>query len=69
MSISALLIEGPNDGLVPKCSSHLGIVIRDNYNMNHFDTVNQTFGLVSLFETDPKTTYRQHANRLKLAGL
>mgnify|MGYP002712471624 CR=1 FL=1 len=31
--------------------------------------VNQTFGLTSLFETDPVTVYRQQANRLKLAGL
>ena len=69
MATTALLIQGPNDGLVPKCSGHLGTVIRDNYNMNHLDTVNQVLGLVSIFETNPKTTYRQHANRLKLAGL
>lgn len=58
-----------NDGLVGRCSSHLGQVIRDNYRMNHLDEVNQTFGLTSLFETDPVTVYRQHANRLKNAGL
>lgn len=58
-----------NDGLVGRCSSRMGQVIRDNYRMNHLDEVNQTFSLTSLFETDPVTVYRQHANRLKNAGL
>lgn len=51
-----------NDGLVGRCSSHLGMVIRDDYRMNHLDEVNQTFGLTSLFETSPVSVYRQHAN-------
>lgn len=59
----------PNDGLVGRCSSRFGQVIRDNYFMNHLDEVNLLFGLTSLFETDPKAVYRQHANRLKSAGL
>ncbi|MCP5162455.1 MAG: triacylglycerol lipase [Hahellaceae bacterium] len=58
-----------NDGLVGKCSSHFGKVIRDDYFMNHLDEVNLLFGLHSLFTTDPKTLYRQHANRLKNAGV
>jgi triacylglycerol lipase len=58
-----------NDGLVGRCSNHFGRVIRDNYFMNHLDEVNQAFGLHSLFETDPKTVFRQQANRLKNAGL
>ncbi|MCY4798836.1 lipase, partial [Pseudomonas aeruginosa] len=58
-----------NDGLVGTCSSHLGMVIRDNYRMNHLDEVNQVFGLTSLFETSPVSVYRQHANRLKNASL
>lgn len=58
-----------NDGLVGTCDSHLGQVIRDNYAMNHLDEVNLLFGLSNLFETDPITTYRNHANRLKNAGL
>jgi triacylglycerol lipase len=58
-----------NDGFVERCSSHLGMVIRDNYKMNHLDEVNQFLGLGSLFETSPTTVYRQQANRLKLAGL
>ncbi|MVW76021.1 alpha/beta hydrolase [Pseudomonas xionganensis] len=58
-----------NDGLVGRCSSRMGKVIRDNYRMNHLDEVNQAFGLTSLFETDPVSVYRQHANRLKNDGL
>jgi triacylglycerol lipase len=58
-----------NDGLVGRCSNHFGDVIRDNYFMNHLDEVNQALGLHSLFETDPKTVFRQQANRLKNAGL
>ncbi|NMM37595.1 MAG: triacylglycerol lipase [Glaciimonas sp.] len=58
-----------NDGLVSSCSSHLGRVIRDNYAMNHLDEVNQTVGLTNIFETNPVTLYRQHANRLKNLGL
>ena len=58
-----------NDGLVGRCSSHMGMVIRDNYRMNHLDEVNQFLGLTSLFESDPGTVYRQQANRLKNAGL
>ena len=58
-----------NDGLVGSCDSHLGQVIRDDYKMNHLDEVNLLFGLHHLFETDPITTFRNHANRLKKAGL
>ncbi|HSC84117.1 MAG TPA: triacylglycerol lipase [Pseudomonas sp.] len=66
---ASLTFDEPNDGLVGKCSSHLGKVIRDDYRMNHLDEVNQVFGLTSLFETDPVSVYRQQANRLKTAGL
>jgi len=58
-----------NDGLVSSCSSHLGRVIKDDYRMNHYDTVNQFRGKHSLFETDPITVYRTHVNRLKKLGL
>lgn len=57
----------PNDGLVAQCDSHLGQVIRSNYALNHIDTMNHFFGLTGF--TDPVALYRQHANRLKLAGL
>ncbi len=70
MGATSLTFNGEaNDGLVGRCSSHLGKVIRDNYRMNHLDEVNQTFGLTSWFETDPVSVYRQHANRLKNDGL
>ncbi|MCY1272506.1 Triacylglycerol lipase [compost metagenome] len=69
LGAASLTFNEPNDGLVGRCSSHLGQVIRDNYRMNHLDEVNQTFGLTSLFETDPVTVFRQQANRLKTAGL
>lgn len=61
--------DSQNDGLVSRCSNHFGQVIRDNYAMNHLDTVNQIFGLVNIFETNPVAVYRTHLNRLKLAGL
>lgn len=66
---TSLVFSEPGDGLVSSCSSHLGKVIRDNYGMNHLDEVNQTFGLVNLFETNPKTLFRTQANRLKNLGL
>jgi triacylglycerol lipase len=67
--IVSLLFDEPNDGLVEVCSAHFGDVLRDNYRMNHLDEVNQMLGLTALFETDPKSVFRTHANRLKNAGL
>ena len=58
-----------NDGLVSSCSSHLGMVIRDDFKMNHLDEVNMLLGLHDLWSTDPLTVFRSHANRLKVAGL
>ncbi len=70
----ALLITGAaigekNDGLVASCKSHLGRTIRDDYGMNHLDEVNQTIGIVNLFETSPVSVFRQQANRLQALGL
>jgi triacylglycerol lipase len=67
--LSLAFLGQKNDGLVGSCSSHLGRVIRDDYAMNHLDEVNQVAGLVNLFETNPVTLYRQHANRLREMGL
>lgn len=67
--LTSALISGPSDGLVPQCSSHLGTVIRDNYNQNHVDEINQITGLVDAFSVSPVTLYRDHANRLKNLGL
>ena len=69
LGISSLIYGEDNDGLVGKCSSHLGTVIRDDYTMNHLDEVNQTFGLTALFATNPKSVFRTQANRLKNNGL
>jgi triacylglycerol lipase len=67
--LTSIFYPEANDGLVGKCSSHLGTVIRDNYFQNHLDEVNQVIGLVSIFESNPTTLFRAHANRLKTAGL
>lgn len=58
-----------NDGLVGRCSSHWGKVLRDDYPWNHLDEVNQAFGLRGLFTPDPVAMYRAQANRLKTLGL
>ena len=62
---SIVFLGEPNDGLVSSCSSRLGMVIRDDYRMNHLDEVNQVLGLRDLWSTAPVTLYRQQANRLK----
>jgi triacylglycerol lipase len=69
LGVSSLFYNESNDGLVERCSSRFGAVIRDNYFMNHLDEVNQVIGLVSIFESNPTTVFRAHANRLKNAGL
>lgn len=58
-----------NDGMVARCSTHIGKVIRDNYNLNHTDLANMMFGLKGTFAPDPVSLFRQHANRLKAQGL
>ena len=68
-ALTSFLYPEANDGLVGKCSSHLGTVLRDNYFLNHLDEVNQLFGLTSIFETNPKSLFKSHANRLKNLGL
>ncbi|MEN9494786.1 MAG: hypothetical protein RJA89_1029, partial [Pseudomonadota bacterium] len=66
LGLTGLSFNGEaNDGLVSPCSSRLGEVIRDNYKMNHMDSVNQVFGIVSLLDTNPLTVYRNQVNRLK----
>ena len=57
-----------NDGMVARCSTHIGLVVRD-YNLNHTDLANMMFGLTGRFAPDPVALFRQHANRLKLEGL
>lgn len=71
LKVTSLLIDGGknNDGLVSRCSAKFGKTIRDNYNWNHLDEVNQVLGLTNILAPDPVAVYRQHANRLKLQGL
>jgi triacylglycerol lipase len=69
LGLTSLFYSESNDGLVGRCSSHLGDVIRDDYFQNHLDEVNQVFGLVSIFTSNPKTLFKNHANRLKNLGL
>lgn len=69
LALSSFFYSESNDGLVGRCSSHLGTVLRDNYFYNHLDEVNQVLALTSIFESDPLTVFRAHANRLKNAGL
>jgi triacylglycerol lipase len=58
-----------NDGLVSRCSSRWGRVLRDDYGWNHGDQSNQVFGLRNVFSSDPPTVYRAQVNRLKGLGL
>ncbi|WP_264480639.1 esterase/lipase family protein [Psychrobacter sp. I-STPA6b] len=60
--------QDKNDGLVSACSSRLGYVIRDDYTMNHLDSVNQVLGIVAWGRTQPLAIYRQQVNRLKNEG-
>jgi len=69
LGLTSVLIPGASDGLVGQCSSHLGVVIRDNYFQNHLDEVNLFLGLVSPLEASPVTLFRSQANRLKNVGL
>jgi triacylglycerol lipase len=69
LKLASTVYTEPSDGVVGQCSSHFGTVIRDNFKMNHLDEVNQVLGITSPFETNPKTVYRNHANRLKNDGL
>ena len=69
LALTSFFYSEANDGLVGRCSSHLGTVVRDNYFYNHLDEVNQIIGLVSIFESNPTSVFRTHANRLKNAGL
>lgn len=68
-AITGLLFDEANDGVTGKCANHFGRILRDDYFMNHLDINNHVLGLVSLFETNPKTVFKNHAHRLKNAGL
>lgn len=69
LSLLSRVFDEPNDGLISRCSAHLGRVLRDNYRMNHADLINHAFGLVASGEVDPAMLYLLHARRLQQAGL
>jgi len=70
LGVTSLLHNGAaNDGLVARCSMHMGDNIRDDYTMNHLDEVNGLLGLRGLFTSAPLPIYTAHARRLKNAGL
>lgn len=69
LALTGSVYTESNDGLVGRCSSHFGTVLRDNYFYNHLDEVNQILGLVSPFEANPVSVFRAQANRLKNGGL
>ncbi len=56
-----------NDGLVGRCSSHLGQVLRDDLPLNHFHVVRQLFGFTP-DTVDVGEIYLGHIQRLKAAG-
>lgn len=60
--------KGQCDGMVGRYSSHLGWVIGDDYPLDHFDIVNQSFGLVGK-GAEPIRLFVEHAKRLKAAGV
>jgi triacylglycerol lipase len=66
-----IMTEGtePSDGLVTVCASRWGQTLRPDLPWNHFDEINQAFGLIGRDAPDPVAFYRQHANRLKQKGL
>jgi triacylglycerol lipase len=69
LTVTQNIFRDDNDGLVSRCSSRWGLVLRDNYDWNHGDEINQVFGSVGFNAQSPVSFYRTHANRLKNMGL
>ncbi|TWC40297.1 triacylglycerol lipase [Pseudomonas sp. SJZ079] len=59
---------GHCDGMVGRYSSHLGKVIADDLPLDHFDIINQSFGLVGK-GAEPVRLFVEHARRLHDVGL
>jgi len=55
LKATSLLIDGgrDHDGLVPRYSAKFAKTIRDDYNWNHLNEVNQVLGLKAIFVPDP----------------
>ncbi len=67
-AVPTLIEGGQTDGLVERCRSRWGKVIRDDYPMNHLDETNMLWGLTAPFFSETGV-FRQHANRLKGKGM
>ena len=68
--VASKFIEGEDhDGMVPRCSSHLGYVVKDNYHMNHMDWMNWVIGLRDKRAPYPPSIFRAHVNYLASKGL
>ncbi len=59
--------DADNDGLVGRCASHLGEVVRDDLPLNHFHVVRQLMGFTP-DTVDVGEVYLQHVQRLQAAG-
>jgi len=58
-----------HDGLVGRCSTHFGDVVRDDYVLNHNDFVNATRGIRGRGTNDPVAVMKQQARIMKAKGL
>lgn len=58
-----------SDAVVEQCDAYFGRVLKNNYNWNHLDETNMLFGQRDWFSEDPRAVIRDHAVRLKNAGL
>lgn len=67
-TITALADDRETDGLVERCSSHFGRVIRDDYKHNHLDLINGMWGRVGN-DKHPIDIFVEHAQRLAADGL
>lgn len=61
--------SGSNDGMTAVCSAGYGYVVGSSFNWNHLDEINQPLGMLGGNAEDPVAMFRNHANRLKLAGV
>jgi len=69
LGVTWWMVSESSDGVVGRCSSHMGKVIRDDYTMNHADEINGMWGIRSLWAHNPVQLYVDHARRLKNTGL
>jgi triacylglycerol lipase len=67
LDLASKAFDEANDGITGRCSSHFGKVIKDDFALNHFDQINQAFGLVG--DDNPVQIFIDHARRLRQAGL